>query len=180
MFVNVDVLFPNNTDTWERVILTYLIIQATMYAVPDLRSKLFSYSFKERFPKILVWMIITSAILAVFGGFMISFDYMKGVTMTGIGLTVLLIHGFYVSVIEELMFRDYFAKKLGTVKANIAFGFFHYAAYYQNLLAIIFSIGLGLILSVIRKKFTPVTNAANIGVHWGYNSFRLGLFTGGG
>lgn len=176
MFVNVSVLFPADTEIWSRVILVYLVLQASLFSVTDIRNKMFGTPAIRGIMSIMVFFLGTAVILTGLAPLLLGQQWI-GVTTIGVSFAVLIVHGFYVAVIEELFFRDWLASRIGVIQANLVFAVFHWAVYLANLVGIIFAFLIGLGLSQLRK-LTPKTNTANIGAHWGFNGWILGMFRG--
>ena len=174
MLVNTDVLFTENARQWKDVILVYLILQVTVFAIPDLRSKLLDTPALKGFLKVLVFAVITIALLSM------SLTFLRSSSLAGLSrgvMSLIILHGFIVAVIEENIFRHWLGKvrRWGNIRQAGIFAIFHYSVYSGNLFSLAFIFLLGLALFWVKMKWSPKTDLANIGVHWGYNVFVLGL-----
>lgn len=177
VFVNIDAVFPQNSDFWREVILVYLVLQATIFAVPDLRSKLLTVAFLPAFIRIVFVAALTVTLLAGAGSFFVNAEYAKAVAILNkAAVGVIIIHSFYVAVIEELMFRDWLGQKLGMILSSFIFAAFHWVIYAGNYISLAWAFMLGIAFFQIRKRFSPQDNSVNIGAHAGYNLFVLGVF----
>ena len=174
MLVNTDILFGEQARQWKDVIIVYLLLQVTVFAIPDLRSKLLNIPFWKGFVKILLFAVITIALLST------SITFLHPTALAGISrgvLGLILLHGFIVAVIEENIFRHWLGsiRRFGNLKQAAVFSAFHYSVYSGNIISLSFIFLLGLALYWIKMKWSPTTDLANIGCHWGYNVFVLGL-----
>lgn len=191
LLTQADFLFPNNTDQMRTILIVYMSITGLVFSVNTLTNRaverpLFRVSFfKELITKFLPALIITGAIL--FGLAYItnpeSLPTISG-AIAIIGIGAILLHVFVVSIDEELIFRAFLVDELRANKFKktfilwtqaIIFAFFHVALAGGNFLLLIPYVPLGVILLLVRDKFSPQTNMANAGVHAGWNLFILGF-----
>ena len=170
--VNVSTFFPTNPAKWQNLLLVLLMMQATVFAVPDLRSKLFNFSFISEFPRLIMFLILG---ILVTGFIVKSTGVGVPAILAGVSVGVLIVHGFVVGVVEEFFFRDFLLSRVGMIPANLLFGSFHWVAYSGNLVTMLVAVGFGFIMTFLKLRFSPQSNSANIGFHWGWNVALLGI-----
>lgn len=191
MFLRADILFPYNTEAMKDMIQFYIIFSAFIFSWDTLVSRkvetpIFQVSFVKAFPKFLIASGITMAILLVFG-LIYQGNALPTIkeALSKVGLGVLLLHGFFVAVLEEKVFRNWVVRQLEASKIPMAsvwiiqaliFAFFHYTMN-RSLLSIVIYIPLGILLMYVRTKWSPKTDMANAGVHFAWNAFILGFLT---
>jgi membrane protease YdiL (CAAX protease family) len=189
MYLRADQLFPVNTDAFKDIIQFYIIFTAFIFSWDTAISRkaerpLFEVSFLRAFPKFILFAGISLLILFLFGLFYRG-DALPSVyqAISGVGLGVVLLHAFFVSILEEKVFRNWLVRQLehgGITKARIyilqavIFAFFHYSLN-RELLSIAIYIPLGLLFMYVRDKYSPKTDMANSGVHFAWNLFILGF-----
>jgi len=192
MWIRADVLFPIMTDEWRLgYILTYLLFVAFIFSFDTVQGSrteksLFNVSFIKEFPKFLIAGLIAFVVLYGFGLLIPSgtrIGIAQGLAMIGIG--VIILQAFMVSIFEELVFRGWVVEQLKSrgVRKNLVyfisaliFASFH-GLMGKSLLTMIVYIPLGIGFHIIKDKFSPRTNMANAGVHFAWNLFILGFMT---
>lgn len=192
MYLRADQLFPYNTEGFKGIIQFYLIFTAFIFSWDTAVSRkvetpLFEVSFIKAFPKFLLSAGITLGVLllflTVYNGS--ALPTIKD-ALSNVGVGVILLHAFFVAVLEEKVFRNWVVRQLENSKIPMAsvwliqalvFAFFHYSLN-KNLLSIVIYIPLGLIFMAVRTKWSPKTDMANAGVHFAWNLFILGFFAG--
>lgn len=190
MWVRSDILFPVNTQLWRlNYILTYIVLVAFIFSWDTLKGSktekaLFRASFLKKFPKFLLFAFITLVILFIAGQFLPSGSLrLVSEGLSGIGLGVILLHAFMVSIGEELIFRGWIPERLkeagikataGILISTIIFALFH-AGMGKSFITLLTYIPLGLMFHAVKRRWSPLTNMANAGAHFGWNVFILGF-----
>lgn len=189
MYLRPETIFPNNPLAWKEYIQTSIIFLFLVFGfgAPSIGKSvipLFRISFFKEFWKFLVAALITGIVL--YGiNYLINPASLKSVAagLAGIPIWALLLYAFVVSYPEELGFRgrlynEFVANKINpfwaTFIITIIFALFH-AARGRSWLTLIIYIPLGFIFSYVRDKFSPVSQMANMGVHFSYNVFLFGF-----
>lgn len=169
---------------WRSKIQIYLLMTAFVFSFGSTITEraFLKASFIKALPKMLLFFIGTFLLLFV-AGRLIGGGALSTVAkaLTSVPFYLLLIHGFIIAVDEELIFRgwlsDNLRKKLNEkttlIITAIVFALFHFFMAGRSWIVIIPYIALGLLFGIIKKKYSPVDNSANIGVHWGWNIFIL-------
>jgi membrane protease YdiL (CAAX protease family) len=191
MYIRADQLFPVNTDAWRTIIQTYMLLTAFIFSWDTAVSRkterpIFEVGFLKAFPTFLISAVITIGILFLF----LQVYTPKSLpsiyeAIAGVGLGVILLHAFFVAILEEKIFRGWVANQLKSsgltrnkvwIGQAIIFAFFHYLLG-RELLTIAIYIPLGLIFMYVKEKWSPKTDMANSGVHFAWNVFILGFLT---
>jgi membrane protease YdiL (CAAX protease family) len=176
MYVNGDLF---STDgSFKLIVTSYLILQATIFSVPDLRSKLFSIPLFRGLSVFMISSILAFIIFSVVGSVVNSAYGGSFLGISGASLGFILSTAFYVAVIEEFFFRDFLITRFGGdwIWPNIIFAGFHFVVWNMNPLALLIGFFMGLALTWIKFRFSPNDNLANAGVHFAYNCFVMGVF----
>ena len=183
VLVNIALFFPQNTDFYRTITIVYLVFNATFFALPDLRSSMFGTPIRQAFPKFFMFFFGTLIILALTGGLLLNPGYFH-LNLVNVPFGLIFLQVFVVAFVEESVFRDALATRVGIIGANIAFALFHYVVYQGNLLTMAIAFGAGMLFSYIKIKFgRNVDSTPNIAVHSAINLHLLGvskLILGGG
>ena len=180
LFINVKAFFPQSMVAgMEKLIATYLILYAVMFAIPDLRLKMFNEPFST-IKYYITTFLISALILSLLGNFFIggrTSDPSLGVitAISTVALSLILVHSIIIAFIEEIFFRDFVAGKVGAFWSSLFFGVFHFAIYNFNLLAVLWASLLGYFFLVLKRRYSPQSNIVNIAVHAAYNVVVLGI-----
>lgn len=176
MLINIKILFGENYQDNFPMLVTYLIFMVVILSYEGIRNELFEYQFRKNIIKIILWFIGSLFILSLVKYLLIIplLGMDTGISL-GVSAIVIFVHGFYVSVIEEIVFRNYLAERIGHTWANVIFAVFHWAVLGGNLISMFFMFLLGMTFSFFKKRFSPKSNASNVGIHWAWNIFRQGL-----
>lgn len=176
MFINTKLFFPENTAYWHDIILTYLVVVAVFFALPDFRSKMFNVRFIDAIKSYFLSFVITLVFLGLIAGILSLTDIFK-INWSSIPLGIIFLQVFVVAVIEELIFRDTMPKLVGVVTANILFAVFHWQVYQGNYLSLVIAFIAGLMFTYLRMKSpNPEGNELNIGAHAGINLYLYGIW----
>ncbi len=191
MYIRVDNLFPVNTALWQSRLLTYLIFTSIVFSLDAIASRkteqsLFKAGFLKEFWKFGIFAGISFAVLFAF-----KFTFQNQalpqiwLSLSAIGLGVILLHAFMVSTIEELVFRGWLVNNLKAqgIRTNIVwflqaliFALFHFIIG-SEITTILIYLPLGYLFMFIKERYSPLTNMANAGVHFGWNLFILGFLS---
>lgn len=191
MYLRADLLFPYNTDGFKDIIQFYIIFTAFIFSWDTLVSRkvetpLFEVRFVKAFPKFLAGAGVSLVILLLFS-FLYQGEALPTIreALSKVGVGVILLHAFFVAVLEEKVFRNWVVRQLEASKISVVavwfvqaliFAFFHYTLNREWLSCLIY-IPLGIILMAVRTKWSPKTDMVNAGVHFGWNVFILGFFS---
>jgi hypothetical protein len=176
IFINSSVLFPNDSAYWNRIILTYLVMTCAVFAIPNLRSNFFNTNLFVALPKYLIAFGITYGLFRLVGHFFVNATYASYITgMTGISLTIIIIHSLIVGICEESIFRDFVMGKLGIFWSSLIFALFHFAVYGSNIGYMALMFILGLAFAYIKLIFSPQDGVVNSAVHGAYNISVYGI-----
>lgn len=178
LFVNVSAFFPESMVAgMEKLIATYLILYAVMFAIPDLRLRIFDYKASQLKYYIMSFLLSTLvfSLLANFfiGGRQEPLSIFTAVST--VAISMIIVHSIIVAFIEEYFFRDYIYSKIGALWSSVMFGLFHYSVYNYSILAIAWASFLGYFFLVIKRRYSPKTNLVNIAVHASYNVVVIGV-----
>jgi len=200
-------IFPQDAELWNKILTGYLLIFAlvmigAIVLVPEVVRSLATANYWKSFlfkfiPSALVTTLILILIKSLLKGTG-SINIFSAISY--IPISVLLVHLFVISQIEELMFGGlvYTAieKKFGTTPAEVIsiglFSIFHYAKTGGSLVVMATYIPLRYVFNYTRnngypllnkipgigqKLFgaTPRTQQSNAGMHFGWNMFVLGF-----
>lgn len=176
MFISASDLFGPDAEYWKGVILAYMVMEALVFAVADLRLKAFNVPAGSGLVRMAIAFFITIAILGVVrGGLVLSGFSSPAESLSSFGLVLIAVHLFIIAYIEEVVWRDYAAEKIGILPAAIGFGVFHGTVYQWSMGMMVMAIIMGLLFYYIKQRFSPKDNTVNAGVHGGWNSWALGL-----
>lgn len=188
VYVNPTFFFPEaDALRWKGIMLTYLLLEAVVFSLPDLRMKLFNFSLVKILPKFLFFFGITVVGLSLFGAMLITPDYGRVLSsLAGIGIGVILIHCVFTAIVEENIFRlilpRYFGGTwFGVFISQLIFAVFHWEVYKVdatgsvNLIALFVAFLAGIGLYAIQQRFSPQDASANAGAHGGWNSVTSGV-----
>jgi len=189
IYLRADTLFPVNAEAWKDIIQFYMIFTAFIFAwdtavSKKIESPIFEVSFIRAFPKFLLFAVITLGILFLFG-LVYTGNALPSINeaISSVGLGVILLHAFFVAILEEKIFRNWLVNQLKSsgiamksvwIIQALVFAFFHYTLN-KELLSIAIYIPLAFIFMYVRTKYTPKTDMANSGVHFAWNLFVLGF-----
>jgi len=182
------VLFPTNYLAWQVRMLILGFATTLVFALSSTKTEkdLWRFSFLKRIHVFVISALITSAILTVFAR-TISGKSLEAIAeaLGGISTGVLLFIGLITAISEELIFRGFLVDKVSkwgysnlmvAFITSVIFALFHYATAGGKFILLLAYIPLGMLFYTIKVKFSPRTNLANMGVHFAYNLFILGLF----
>ncbi|MBI2670599.1 CPBP family intramembrane metalloprotease [Candidatus Woesearchaeota archaeon] len=179
LLFNIETYFPKEQyDFWFRVLISYIGLQALIFALPDARSKLFNLSFFKNVPRFIAYLF---GAIIFFTFILVKFDPL-GTTgfklLAGVPLTILFIHAFVFATSEETFFRGFLNDKIGIIWSSVLFGVFHYTVWLGSWIAVFGGALLGLFFSYIHYRFSANKNdqVPEIAVHTGYNAVKLGMF----
>ena len=177
VLVKADLFFPaDQIGSWRTSIIIYMVLQASMYAIPDLRNRLFNVSPKDYLVKLLVSSVLTFGILS-FGLSSVVGDIFGALaTLSFSSLMIIVFYHIYVASIEQPFFFWFLKDKMhfGIFGAALVFAVFH-ILFTTTLFIFMSYFLLALIFIFIQKQFSPKTGAVNTGVHAGYDVFKEGL-----
>lgn len=187
MLTQVDILFPKDTEQWRAILLTYTVITAFVFSFGTFRGAqpLFKVKFFKRGYVFLLGAGITFLLLYLIG-LGLNGGQLPTIwgALAGVPAGVLLLHALIVSVDEELIFRGFLIGELRKTKLDkltvyitqaVIFAMFHFAMAGGEWLLLLIYIPLGLLFAFVKDKWSPKTNMANMGVHFGWNAFILGF-----
>jgi len=190
MYLRAPQLFPNGEIIQDHI-QKLMVFTAFMFSFNALASRktetsLFEVSFLKAFPKFLIAGAITIAVLFLFG------LTLKGgalptifTAVSSVGLGVILLHAFFVAILEEKVFRGWLwneliargiDKTMVWILVAITFAFFHYLLN-GDWTSLIIYIPLSFIFTYVKLKWSPRTDMSNAGVHFGWNFFVLGFLS---
>jgi membrane protease YdiL (CAAX protease family) len=176
MYVNAPFFFGDQSDFFQKVITVYFVMLLSIFAIPDTRLKLLNYRL-TRFKKFLIWFFGTVFVVSIGGSFFGGSLYPEFIGISGVAWSMILFHALIVAFIEEFFFREFLLKRIGLLWSSVAFGLFHFVAYGYVWGSIFIATFLGLLLGIIKLKFSPNDNLANIGSHAGWNVVQLGFLS---
>ena len=190
MWVRADVLFPVNTEVWRfDYILTFILLISFIFAWDTLRPSrterdLFRVSFLKRFPVFIFSSIITIVILFVVGTVLAPSSIGTiSKALSSVSLGIIFLYAFMIAIGEELIFRGWVPERLqerGVSGASamwisiVVFALFH-SLTGRSYLTLLTYIPLGFIFHQVKRRWSPKTNMANAGAHFGWNLFVLGF-----
>lgn len=201
---NPSAVFPQNTEYWNKILTGYLVIFALVLIVTSIIAKdvikaLATANYWEAFfmrfiPSAIVTSIILILIKAVLKG-VGSVNIFQAISY--MPWTVLLVHLFVVSQIEEILFGGLIFtviekksnSKIANIITMIAFGIWHFAKTGGSWVLMLMymplrlwwnynrSHGTPLLNKVFPKIFgpSPLTQQSNAGAHFGWNAFVIGF-----
>lgn len=177
MLVNTELFFPVNTDYWKNIITVYVVMTSVIFALPNLRQRIFNVKFRDALPKFLIFFLVTIFLVSLGGDIPINARFFSAVSQLPVlSLVMLGFHTFVVAINEESIFRNPdLEKKIGRFILNVFFACFHFVIYQGDLIYLFVAFVLGLSLSFIQQRFSPKSQIANMGVHAGYNCYVLGI-----
>jgi len=187
MLTQVDLLFPKDTEQWRGILLTYTVITAFVFSFGTFKgAPLFKVSFLKR-----GWVFLVGAGVTFLSLYLIGLGLSGGQLPTiwgalvGIPIGVLLLHALIVAVDEELIFRGFLLNELRVrmrldkwtayLIQAVIFAGFHIAMAGGEWLLLLIYLPLGLLFAMVKDRWSPSTNMANMGVHFGWNAFILGF-----
>jgi hypothetical protein len=173
IFTNTKLFFPTETDQFQHIILVYLLLQSTLFAIPDLRMRLFNTPFLQALPKLALSFAVTIFILGLVGSFIKGFSIISNIANIPFG--ILIMHVTIIAIVEENMFRLILPQRVGIIISSILFSLFHYVVYQGSWLQLTIAFVMSFVLYWIQLRFSPRDGLVNSGVHAGYNAFVLGL-----
>ena len=189
MYLRADQLFPTNAGEWRALIQVYIYFAVLVFGIDTLSSKdtereLFKVSFIKAFPKFLLFAGITLVVLFFFG-LTIQGNALPEIrqALAKVGAGVILFHAFFVATLEEKVFRGWLWNELRAGGMNklsaiifvaLIFAFFHYMLN-GNWTSLIIYIPLSMIFTYVKLNYSPKTDMANAGCHFGWNLFVLGF-----
>ena len=186
MLSQASILFPQDTEKWKWIIMTYMVITAFVFSWGTYKgATLFKVNFLKRIHVFIIGAIVTFLLLYAMG-FAVGSGQLPTIwgTLTLIPIGVLLLHALIVAVDEELIFRGFLLNTLQKNRVDrmtayltsaVIFAMFHFAMAGGEWLLLLIYIPLGLLFAFVKDKFSPQTGMANMGVHFGWNAFILGF-----
>jgi membrane protease YdiL (CAAX protease family) len=196
-------VFPKNTTVWNQILTGYLIFFAiTLITLSIIKReivlKLASANYWKSFTlRFIPSALVTSIILILIKGLLKSTESIDLFTAIAyMPLSVLLVHLFVVSQVEELLFAGLIfgtiADKFGETSANIItmvlFGVWHLAKTGGNIIAMAVYMPLRYWWNFLSRHGTPYLNRwprffgptpstqqANAGSHFAWNLFVIGF-----
>jgi hypothetical protein len=195
LFINAKLFFPDAELDYQTRIITYMVFMAFVFAFDSPASRrtespLFQASFfsKEGILKFFIFAGVTLAILTPLG-IIVKGQALPAIAqaLSGVSIGVLLFTALVVAFDEELIFRSRFVNELRQRRVTgwvialfqaVVFASFHWYASGGEILVMLVYVPLGMIFLAVRDKYSPQTNMANIGVHFAWNIFILGVIQG--
>lgn len=183
LFINASAVYGASAEVFRGAILTYLIFQAVIVAVPDVYLRPEERTLAGGMINFFLGFLVTGVILTLLVSisklieFLLTVAPVGGVTDIGLVASFGFFHGFVVAYTEELAFRGVLMSAFGSqglIISSILFGIFHWVAYSGSLVAVIFAIVLGLVFGVLARRFGVLFAA---GAHTAYNMLAMGLLT---
>lgn len=178
LLVNVKAIYPEDTLGQLVRFLTYFMLYVMVFAVADLRDTLLSIKF-SRIGQLVAWGGGTLLILATISNFFRGSELSTTsifLAWFGITLPMVIFHTLVVAPIEEYWFRDFLEKRVGRLWSCVFFGLFHFVVYFGNVIAMVWAMILGYVLSLIKERYDKEgDNMENTGVHAGINLFVEGM-----
>lgn len=168
MLINTEFFFPNNTEFYRNMIIMFLLSFVLMYAMPDIRAKVFRVKLKDYLPKYIIFLVLGIVLLKA-GSFFAGVGEPKAITLN---IGVLALNWFVIASIEELIFRNMLVKKFGQIPAMALFGVFHLIAYQLAVIKIVYAMIMHVVLYMVQQKFSKNSSAANSGLHTAINYFQ--------
>lgn len=182
LFINISAFFPASMVSEMTILIsTYLIVYGVLMAVPDQRDKLLNAPLSQA-KYYVVTFLIAAAAFGILANFFLGSrtpdpGYGVVTAISTVALSMILVHTVIVAYVEEFFFRDFLYKQLGESAfwSSLLFGLFHFAVYDFNVIAMIVASLLGYFFLVIKRRFTPNSNIANVAVHAAYNVVIIGV-----
>jgi len=170
---------------WQPQITIYILMTAFMFSfgVSKTERAIMNTSFLKAIPKMFIFFVATFLILFGFGK-IIGGNALPtiAVGLASVPISLILIHGFIVSVDEELGFRGWLVdnlkrrgmnEKYVIIISSGIFALFHFFMAGGVWILLLPYFILGYIFYKVKMKYSPRTNTANMGVHFGWNVYIL-------
>lgn len=176
MFINADSIFGSSADYWKTILIAYMLMEAVVFAVPDLRMKVFNVPLQKGLVRFGLGFLASVFLLSFGKSFLVMSQFSSPAeSLPSFGIAMIAVHACFVAIVEEAMFRDVFVSKMGLIPAQVAFGLFHGTVYGWNIFSIAMAVVMGFVLYAVKMKFSKTDNTVNAGVHAGWNTYALGL-----
>lgn len=197
LWFNLPALFPGEEAKYRGIISLYIVAMAFIFAFDARSSKrtespLFQASFFSSSGLLKLIAGFAGALLLLIPlGLLIKGDALPSIytAVTTVGIGTILLHAFIVSFDEELIFRGFVTNELQSSKVtktavaitqSLLFAAFHWYSSGGDFVVLSLYVPLGFIFLAVRNKFSPKTQMANIGAHFGWNFFILGFIRAAG
>ena len=178
IFINTSILFPDNTEFWSKTILSYILLSAAFFAMPDFKSPLFKLNFFQTLPRYLAVFLGTMFFMNMFKVIFVNASFSELLSgLSPMVVSVVILHSAVISIIEESVFRGQLQEKFGLFFSSATFAGFHFAVYGYNPNYLILMFLLGLVFGYIKKMWSP-DGVYNSAVHGAYNVIALGVMGG--
>jgi membrane protease YdiL (CAAX protease family) len=174
-----------NNPLWRPQVIVMMVFTALLFAFGTVRTEkaLFRISFIKAIPKLLISSAITLIILISFG-LIIKGEGISTIAsaLISVPTATILIHAFIIAFPEEIGFRGWLSDQLrsrGMRKFNVmiftsfVFALFHFFMAGGVWLLLLPYFALGIIFFKIKERYSPETNMANTGAHFGWNLYIL-------
>ncbi len=184
--VNAPAFWPDNTIRYQILMIVYILMFTSMFAIPNLRLKLMSINLRRGF-EFITWFVGTIVVLAFVSNFILGkiLPISTLITVLKLSFITVVMHSLYVALVEEYVFRDFTfnqilktsgSKTFAIIMANLSFGAFHWSVYGFGFLNMLFASVIGVVLSLIKLRYDKHHDNLEItGVHAGLNVFTSGV-----